>query len=139
MKSFHSVCIASTLFLAGCPSGSAPLQDTQTEFQRKVTCAAAAERTLKLHSVAWATSEETYIQESFYAPRRNSCVAVLVLTTGEVTPLASGSLRDTLEDTYDIVDTLTYQQIHHTSSGIGSDRTKTSDEINKEVSGLKEQ
>jgi hypothetical protein len=85
------------------------------------------------------TSKDTYIQESFYSPKRNSCIAVLILTTGDLKPLPSGGMQDTLSDTYDIVDTLTYQSIRHVSSGIGPDRTKMSEEVDKEVAVLKGQ
>jgi len=132
----------SVALLAGCSRFGLDIRnrDAQAQFDKKLACSNAAGRMLSGHGDGDVfTSKSTYVQESFYSPKRNSCVAVLVQTTGDLAPLSSGDLRDTLSGTYDIVDTLTFQSILHTSSGIGPDRTKTSEEINKEASDLKEQ
>jgi hypothetical protein len=141
MKLSRAICIGALILLVGCSRFNLATlnQAKQADFDKKLTCANAAEQALKIHGDLWTITEKTYVQEAFYSPKRNSCVAVFVLTTGDVTPLPAGGLHDTLSDTYEIVDTLTYQTIVLTSSGTGPDRMKTMDDINKEVSDLKEQ
>jgi hypothetical protein len=132
----------SVALLAGCSRLGLDTKnrDLQAQFDTKLACSNAAQRMLNGRGDGDVfTSKSTYIQESFYSPTRNSCVAVLILTTGDLKPLSSGGMQDTLSDTYDIVDTLTYQSIRHISSGIGPDRTKTSEEVDKDVAALKGQ
>ncbi|HWG21262.1 MAG TPA: hypothetical protein VG225_12095 [Terracidiphilus sp.] len=117
------------ILCAGCRSVRFGERGGKSDFEKKVTCSRAAEGILKVRG-SWYTGDDTYIDESFYSPKRDSCIAVLVLTTG-------GPKMDSLSDTYDIVDTLTYQLIRHASSSTGPDRTKTSEEIEKEISELK--
>jgi hypothetical protein len=132
MKIVSAALLGLTILCTACGDTRFVGRSRQTEFDKEVTCSQAAAQILKVRG-SWYTGEGSYIDQSFYSPKRNSCVAVLVLTTGEVT-----HVPDDLSDTYDIVDTLTYQVIRHVSSGTGPDRTKTSEEIDKAVDELKQ-
>jgi hypothetical protein len=139
MSSTRAASLVLLMLLTGC---SRPLFETsetrQTDFDRKATCNAAAQQLLSGRGDGDIyTSKDTYIQESFYSPTRNSCVAVLILTTGSLAPLDSGNLQDTYSDEYEIVDSLTHQKIQYKVSGRGADRDKAAAEIENEIEKLK--
>jgi hypothetical protein len=140
MKLAPAACLVSVALLAGCSRLDLDTwnRDKQAEFDKKLACSNAAEHMLNGRGDGDVfTSKSTYIQESFYSPRRNSCIAVLILIEGDVTPLPSGMLRDNLRDGYAIVDTLTYQVLEQIYSGTGLDRDRVGKQIDKEVSALK--